>query len=49
MHVYVEQQGGLADVLHNGAVVLQHTYDGKDVSRRAEIKRTARKEDSREG
>lgn len=26
VHVYVEQQRRLADVLHNGTVVLEHTY-----------------------
>lgn len=32
MHVHVQQQGRLADVLHDGTVVLTHTYDGEDVS-----------------
>lgn len=38
MHVYVEQQRRLADVLHNGTVVLPHTrvcsvHDQADTAR----------------
>ena len=29
VHVHVEQQGGLADVLHDGAVMLQRRSEGE--------------------